>query len=75
MPHIYCLLADDKAKVPVGEPDLPTSTDVGGERSIAPTNINRSALDHDVLQKDTIKPIINQILEVEGTTSIAGMLL
>ena len=40
--------ADDKAKVPVGNPGSPVSTGVRGRQSIAPTNTDLVALDHDM---------------------------
>ncbi|WAR05994.1 LOW QUALITY PROTEIN: hypothetical protein MAR_021363 [Mya arenaria] len=43
---LFC--ADDKAKVPIGEPDRPVSTGVRGRQSIAPVDIELSSLDHDM---------------------------
>lgn len=50
--------ADDKAKVCIGEPDMPVSTGVRGKKSLAPVNINLSALDHDQNQKGKLVPSV-----------------
>ena len=42
------LCCNDKAKVPVGEPNAPVSTGVRGKMIIAPVSTTRGALDHDM---------------------------
>ena len=58
------LSCDDKAKVLVGEPNLPISSGVRGKRSICPAGITISALDHDVNQKGAIVPSVMLDIEV-----------
>ena len=61
--EVLFLSCDDKAKVMVGEPSLPIASGVRGKRSIAPTNISLSALDHDVNQKGAVVPSV--ILDID----------
>lgn len=44
--------ADDKEKVPIGEPGLSVSTGVRGKRSIVPTISTLVALGHDMKKVD-----------------------
>ena len=54
--------ADDRAKVPVGEPGAPVSTGVRGKKALAPTTSTFSALDHD-MSKASMTPSV--VLECE----------
>ena len=51
------LCADDKAKVPIGEPEVYVSTGVRGRKSIVPTDQTLVALDHD-MTKCSITPSV-----------------
>lgn len=51
------LFCDDKAKVPVGEPDAPVSTGVRGKKTLAPADTTLSALDHD-MTKASLTPSV-----------------
>ncbi|ESP00199.1 hypothetical protein LOTGIDRAFT_173358 [Lottia gigantea] len=65
-----CILmsADDKAKIPVGEPGLAISSGVRGKQSIAPTEVTLAALDHDVLQKGSIVPSVILDISIPDVT-------
>ncbi|KAI8503983.1 hypothetical protein Bbelb_180510 [Branchiostoma belcheri] len=49
---------DDKAKVPVGDPDLPISTGVRGKKTLAPSTTTLSAADHDLRHKASLTPSV-----------------
>ncbi|XP_078662870.1 uncharacterized protein LOC144906461 isoform X2 [Branchiostoma floridae x Branchiostoma belcheri] len=49
---------DDKAKVPVGDPDLPISTGVRGKKTLAPSKTTLSAADHDLRHKGSLTPSV-----------------
>jgi hypothetical protein len=51
------LFCDDKAKVPVGEPNIPVSTGVRGRMSITPCSTTLGALDHD-MTKSSLTPSV-----------------
>ena len=53
-PACQLFFCDDKAKVPVGEPDVALATGVRGKMSIAPTGTVLSAADHDVNHKGSL---------------------
>ena len=42
------VLQDDKAKVPIGDPDLAVSTGVRGKKTLCPMQSTLSAADHDM---------------------------
>lgn len=52
---------DDKAKIPIGEPERPVSTGVRGKISIAPSNTTLSAMDHDIQTKGKVTTSVYQI--------------
>ena len=51
---LFC--ADDKAKIPFGEPGHLLSTGVRGQKSLVPTDITLVAEDHDVHKKGSLTP-------------------
>ena len=55
---LYC--CDDKAKLPVGEPDKPVSTGVKGRLSIAQTTTELTALDHDMCMSSLTPSVVLQ---------------
>ena len=55
---------DDKAKIPIGEPNLALSTGVRGKKSIAPTNSVLVAADHDLHHKGSLTPSVYMRCEV-----------
>ena len=57
---MYC--CDDKAKVHVGEPGAPVSTDVRGKTNISTTSTTLEALDHELF-KSSLTP--NVVLECQ----------
>ena len=58
---------DDKAKIPVGDPELPVSTGVRGKKSIVPVATVLSAADHD-MNKANLTPSV--ILKCEIPDSV-----
>ena len=46
--NVAFLCCDNKAKVPVGEPNAPVSSGVRGRMTIAPVSTTLGALDHDM---------------------------
>lgn len=54
------LCADDKAKVPIGEPDRPVSTGVRGRQSINPIDVELSRLDHDMKMTSLTPSVVLQ---------------
>ena len=61
---LFC--CDDKAKVHVGEPDVPVSTGVRGRESITHKSITLEALDHD-MHKTSLTPNVVLKCEVPAT--------
>ena len=55
--NVAFLCCDDKAKVPVGEPNAPVSTGVRGKMTIAPVSTTLGALDHD-MTKASLTPSV-----------------
>ena len=55
---LYC--CDDKAKLPVGEPDKPVSTGVKGRLSIVQTSTELTALDHDMCMSSLTPSVVLQ---------------
>jgi len=53
---VFC---DDKAKVPIGEPNIVVSTGVRGRESIFPTGETLVAADHDVSVKCSVTPSVS----------------
>ena len=49
---------DDKAKVQIGEPDVPLSTGVRGKKVLALTNTTLAATDHDLHHKGSLTPSV-----------------
>lgn len=49
---------DDKAKVPVGNPGSPVSTEVRGRQSIVPVTTDFVALDHDMLSASLTPSVV-----------------
>ncbi|XP_052286545.1 uncharacterized protein LOC127882125 isoform X2 [Dreissena polymorpha] len=60
------LFCDDKAKIPVGEPEAPVSTGVRGKKTLAPTETTLIALDHD-MTKASITPSVYLSCHVPDT--------
>jgi hypothetical protein len=58
--HVACQLyfCDDKAKVPIGEPNVALSTGVRGKMCLAPAATTVSAADHDVHHKGSLTPSV-----------------
>eukprot|EP00117_Sycon_ciliatum_P050684 scpid23387/ scgid35748/ len=54
--HFVCL--DDKAKIPIGEPDAPMSTGVRNRHGIAAGGATLAALDHDQASKGSLTPSV-----------------
>lgn len=55
-----CVLffCDDKAKVQIGEPDVPMSTGVRGKKSVALSSTTLAATDHDLHHKGSLTPSV-----------------
>ena len=51
------IFSDDKAKVPVGEPDAPISTGVRGKKTLTPVASTLVAADHD-MSKSSLTPTV-----------------
>ena len=58
--NVAFLCCDDKAKVPVGEPNAPVSTGVRGKMTIAPVSTTLGAGRHDMTNKPTIQPTFGE---------------
>ena len=56
--HACVFFIDDKAKIPLGEPDNPVSTGIRGKSSLAPSTTTLSALDHNVSSKGHLTPSV-----------------
>lgn len=57
-PACKLYFCDDKAKVPLGEPDVYLSTGVRGKCCLAPVNSILGAADHDVNKKGSLTPSV-----------------
>lgn len=57
-PSVLLLCCDDKAKVPVGEPNTPVSTGVRGKKTLAPSSTTLAALDHDMTRASLTPSVI-----------------
>ncbi|CAG2220390.1 unnamed protein product [Mytilus edulis] len=53
------LCIDDKAKIDFGEPGMAVSSGVRGKKSIVPSNVSLSALDHDLQTKGSVTPSVS----------------
>ncbi|XP_076103163.1 uncharacterized protein LOC143072213 [Mytilus galloprovincialis] len=53
------LCIDDKAKIDYGEPGMAVSSGVRGKKSIVPSNVSLSALDHDLQTKGSVTPSVS----------------
>lgn len=65
---VQLYFCDDKAKVPVGEPDVALSTGVRGKMCIAPVETTVAAADHDVNHKGSLTPSV--LLQCEIPPSV-----
>lgn len=54
---VAVFFCDDKAKIPVGEPDAPISTGVRGKKTLAPVSTTLAAKDHD-MHKSSLTPSV-----------------
>lgn len=54
---VAVFFCDDKAKIPVGEPDAPISTGVRGKKTFAPVSTTLAAKDHD-MHKSSLTPSV-----------------
>lgn len=54
---VAVFFCDDKAKIPVGEPDAPISTGVRGKKTLAPVSTTLAAKDHDI-HKSSLTPSV-----------------
>ena len=55
---VALFFCDDKAKIPIGEPNAPVSTGVRGKKSVAPVSTTISALDHDMTKASLTPSVI-----------------
>ena len=55
--HLFC--CDDKAKIPIGAPDVEISTGVRGKKSLAPTTTTLAAADHDLHSSGSLTPSVS----------------
>ncbi|XP_014676567.1 PREDICTED: uncharacterized protein LOC106816458 [Priapulus caudatus] len=53
---VFC--CDDKAKIPLGEPDCPVSTGVRGKKTLAPVTTTLGACDHDMTMASLVPSVI-----------------
>lgn len=58
---------DDKAKVQIGEPDVPMSTGVRGKKSVALSNTTLAATDHNLHHKGSLTPSVYMQCDVPGS--------
>ena len=66
-PKCALVFCDDKAKVPVGEPDVAVSIGVRGKLTIAPTHSVLGAADHDLHQKTSLTPSVYMSCNIPDT--------
>ena len=55
---VALFFCDDKAKIPIREPNAPVSTGVRGKKSVAPVSTTISALDHDMTKASLTPSVI-----------------
>ena len=68
--HSCFVCLDDKAKVPVGEPDKPMSSGVRGRSSLMAAGSTPMALDHDQASKGSLTPSV--VLQCDVPESLTG---
>jgi hypothetical protein len=68
-PTCKLFFCDDKAKVPLGEPDVMLSTGVRGKLSLAPSQTTLVAADHDVHHKGSLTPSVLLDCDVPETVN------